>query len=63
MNLELVVGDYTWKVFTDENDYFKMSCYIYNSEKKYVVRVATDDITDANNPDLRTVLETVRFVD
>ncbi|MBO7133271.1 MAG: hypothetical protein J6W06_03820 [Bacteroidales bacterium] len=60
---DIVVGDYTWKVFTDDNDYFKMSCYIYNSEKKYVVRVATDNITDPNNPDLRTVLEAVRFVD
>ena len=60
---DIVIGDYTWKVFTDDNDYFKMCCYIYNTEKKYVVRVATDDLTDPTNPDLREVLEGVRFVD
>ena len=60
---DIVIGDYTWKVFTDDNDYFKMSCYIYNSEKKYVVRVATNDITDPTNPDLRKVLEAVKFVE
>ncbi len=58
---DIVIGDYTWKVFTDDNDYFKMCCYIYNTEKKYVVRVATDDLTDPNNPDLHEVLEGVRF--
>ena len=58
---DIVIGDYTWKVFTDDNDYFKMCCYIYNTEKKYVVRVATDDLTDPTNPDLREVLEGVRF--
>ena len=60
---DIVIGDYTWKVFTDDNDYFKMCCYIYNTEKKYVVRVATDDLTDPTNPDLHEVLEGVRFVD
>jgi len=60
---DIVIGDYTWKVFTADNDYFKMSCYIYNTEKKYVVRVATDNITDPTNPDLLEVLEGVRFVD
>ncbi|MBO4613826.1 MAG: hypothetical protein J5709_01765 [Bacteroidales bacterium] len=60
---DIVIGDYTWKVFTDDNDYFKMCCYIYNTEKKYVVRVATDNITDPTNPDLHEVLEGVRFVD
>ena len=60
---DIVIGDYTWKVFTDDNDYFKMCCYIYNTEKKYVVRVATDNITDPTNPDLLEVLEGVRFVD
>lgn len=60
---DIVIGDYTWKVFTDDNDYFKMCCYIYNAEKKYVVRVATDNITDPTNPDLHEVLEGVRFVD
>jgi len=60
---DIVIGDYTWKVFTDNNDYFKMCCYIYNTEKKYVVRVATDNITDPTNPDLLEVLEGVRFVD
>jgi hypothetical protein len=40
-----------------------MCCYIYYTEKKYVVRVATDDLTDPTNPDLREVLEGVRFVD
>ena len=60
---DIVIGDYTWKVFTDNNDYFKMCCYIYNTEKKYVVRVATDNITDPTNPDLLEVLEGVRFVE
>ncbi len=60
---DIVIGDYTWKVFTDDNDYFKMCCYIYNTEKKYVVRVATDNITDPSDPDLHEVLEGVRFVD
>ena len=60
---DIVIGDYTWKVFTDDNDYFKMCCYIYNTEKKYVVRVATDNITDPTNPDLLEVLEGVRFVE
>ena len=60
---DIVIGDYTWKVFTDDNDYFKMCCYIHNTEKKYVVRVATDNITDPTNPDLHEVLEGVRFVD
>lgn len=60
---DIVIGDYTWKVFTDDNDYFKMCCYIYNTEKKYVVRVATDNITDPTNPDLHEVLEGVRFVE
>ena len=60
---DIVIGDYTWTVFTDDKDYFKMCCYIYNTEKKYVVRVATDNITDPTNPDLHEVLEGVRFVD
>lgn len=60
---DIVIGDYTWKVFTDYNDYFKMCCYIYNTEKKYVVRVATDNLTDPTDPDLHEVLEGVRFVD
>ena len=60
---DIVIGDYTWKVFTDDNDYFKMCCYIYNTEKKYVVRVATDNLTDPTDPDLHEVLEGVRFVD
>jgi len=60
---DIVIGDYTWKVFTADNDYFKMCCYIYNTQKKYVVRVATDNITDPTNPDLLEVLEGVRFVD
>ena len=60
---DIVIGDYTWKVFTDDNDYFKMCCYIYNTQKKYVVRVAADNITDPTNPDLHEVLEAVRFVD
>lgn len=60
---DIVIGDYTWKVFTADNDYFKMCCYIYNTEKKYVVRVATDNITDPSDPDLHEVLEGVRFVD
>jgi len=60
---DIVIGDYTWKVFTDENDYFKMCCYIYHTQKKYVVRVATDNITDPTNPDLHEVLEGVKFVE
>ena len=31
--------------------------------ENYVVRVATDDLTDPTNPDLREVLEGVSFVD
>lgn len=58
---DIVIGDYTWKVFAATDDYYKLCCYVYNPDKKMVLRVGTDDISDVKDQNLLAVLEGIRF--
>lgn len=57
---DVVVGDYTWNVFS-KTDKYDLAAYTINAADGRVIRVGTNSYESVNDPDFMTVLQGFSF--